>query len=68
MFPGVGLYACPLKSSAVEQLVTIPLLGDRPNVCSELKPTNGIISRIYLPDFVFDTSGGCLRGGVSTCG
>jgi hypothetical protein len=53
----VGVYICPLRNAAVEQVVTIPLLGDRPNVCSEIKPTNGFISRLVLPDFVFDTSG-----------
>jgi hypothetical protein len=64
MFPGVGLYACPVKTKAEESLVQVPLLGDRPNVCSELKPVDSFISRLWLPDFVFDTSGGWGMAGV----
>jgi len=55
-FPGVGLYACPVDGQATERLAVIPLMGDKMNVCSELKPVNSFISRLWLPDFVFDTS------------
>lgn len=56
MFPGVGLYACPFKANATETLVVVPLGADRADVCSEIKPTNGWLARLTLPDFVLDTS------------
>jgi hypothetical protein len=66
MFPGVGLYACPIAGQATERLVQVPLLGDRPNVCSELKAVDNFISRLWLPDFIFDTSG-AGGGGSGWC-
>jgi pimeloyl-ACP methyl ester carboxylesterase len=56
LFPGVGLRACPVEGQAAERLVTIPLMGDKMDVCTELKAQDTFISRLWLPDFVFDTS------------
>lgn len=56
LFPGVGLRACPVQGQATERLVVIPMLGDHMDVCTELPATNGFISSLWLPDFVFDTS------------
>ncbi|KAI8463657.1 MAG: hypothetical protein J3K34DRAFT_443103 [Monoraphidium minutum] len=49
-FPGVGLRACPVESSPVERLVTVPLNGDRMNVCLEVKSQGAILSQFVVTD------------------
>ena len=55
----MGLAACPINGAAYEKLVKIPVNGDGPNVCTDLKQQSTFLSSLWLPDFVFDTSGGC---------
>lgn len=45
-FPGVGLHACPVAGSPIERLMTVPLGGDRMNVCEAIKSQGGALSRV----------------------